>query len=344
MFSEDTTPIHNVMKWATMTLGTFCLVIVTYAIYSIPMEHVEGRILSRIPETVPWRVFTADEIEAGATLPGGTNVVFHLPLSFDHIERGVFFGFKGESVRYWGYCFPQNYVARRRELVEGFPGKMFLSERERFVRAEALRPRVDFSRLPTTKDELDQSRRPAEIRHQLEIFQPGALCYFMSERPITVGLDPDNDRLNSELERVAGTDPDNSDTDQDSLWDGIEYFTQTDPLRRDTDGDGLIDGIEDSNFDGNIDGNETDPRHRDTDSDGLCDGLCEVKLANNQRVLLGEDRNLNGVLDAGETDPRLWDTNRDGASDYAAYFNCQGGMDEFCIGSPNELAPGTFLD
>lgn len=277
-------------------------------------------------KTAPWVVLDEQDIESGATVPTHTNVVLHLPFSFTQIGREILLGQKGKHVRYWGYCFPQNYEPGIVSTRDGFPGQMFLSEKERAVRADlakAKAPQFSAIHLPT-KEQVQKlsARQVGTIRHQIELFKPGMLCYMMSEASLAIGLDPDGDGLNSKLEAQIGTDPANPDTDGDGISDGTEYLTGTSPLLRDTDGDGIIDGIEDKNWNGHIDAGESDPRTRDTDRDGLCDGFCRIRLANGQEIFAGEDRNLNGQVDEGETDPLKWDSFGDGYSDYQRFIQC----------------------
>jgi hypothetical protein len=280
----------------------------------------------RKTQTTNWKVITEEEVASGATIPADTNVVFHLPVESSELQREVLLGQKGKTTRYWGYCVPHNYDASIVKKRTGLPGLMFLSEKERAMRAkEALsnEPTFSLTHLPT-KQQVDQlnDRPEGVIRHQLDLFQGGMLCFIMTEAPLAIGLDPDGDGLNTKLEQELGTDPENPDSDGDGISDGVEYLSGTKPLIRDTDSDGLIDGIEDSNWNGKIDPGETDPRTWDTDHDGLCDGLCRVRLSNGQILYAGEDKNLNGTLDQGETDPRLWSTNDDGISDQVPFFNC----------------------
>ncbi len=147
------------------------------------------------------------------------------------------------------------------------------------------------------------------------------MCYIMSEEPLAIGTDHDQDLLNIKLEQEIGTDPNKADTDEDGILDGVEYLTGTDPLLRDTDGDNVIDGIEDKNRNGRVDPGETDPRKWDTDRDELCDGFCRVQ-AQNQWIFMGEDKNLNGIVDPGETDPLKWDSAGDGVGDYLKVLQC----------------------
>lgn len=273
-----------------------------------------------------WKVLTPADVQSGATIPPNTHVVFHLPDTFESISRRVLLGHKGETTRYWGYCIPQNAPTEITDTRTGFPGLLFLSEKERAIRAleaeEAAATYTPGGRLPTAEElqEKEEAGRGA-IRHQVELFKPNTLCYIMSEAPLPIGLDQDGDRLNDRLEKGIGTDITVPDTDGDGIIDGIEYLTNTNPRVRDTDNDGIIDGIEDANWNGREDPGETSPRVRDTDRDGLCDGMCREKLQK-QDYYMGEDKNLNGIVDEGESDPRKYSTKDNGISDQVPYIQC----------------------
>lgn len=282
--------------------------------------------LVREPVEYPWVSISPEQVMSGATIPPNTNVVFHLPeTGFRRIARETLFGLRGKKVRYWGYCFPANYDPQNVDKRRGFPGLIFLSEKERIARAEAMRkrkPRFSINVLPSADDIARISQRnPFPIRHQLELFDPATMCFIMTEEALAIGLDPDNDRLNDQLERELSTNRHIPDSDGDGVSDGIEHLYNTVPTVRDTDGDGLIDGIEDANWNGRIDSGETDPRSRDSDRDGLCDGMCRVRLKR-QDVFMGEDKNLNGEVDAGETDPSKWSTGENGISDEIQFLRC----------------------
>lgn len=185
---------------------------------------------------------------------------------------------------------------------------------------------------PTSNEELQRAAapNPSPIRHELEIFEPGMICYVQSAEPLAFGIDSDGDLLNNKLERELGTKIDNPDTDADGITDGVEYLHGTLPKTRDSDGDGLIDGLEDKNWNGRVDRWETDPRNKDTDKDGLCDGVCRHKFPRGKEAFIGEDKNLDGVVSSGETSPLLWSTRNDGTSDYQAYLNCELGDKKYC--------------
>ncbi|PIP64980.1 hypothetical protein COU77_00365 [Candidatus Peregrinibacteria bacterium CG10_big_fil_rev_8_21_14_0_10_49_16] len=340
--------LHLSLGWLTVLGGIGCTALVLFAVGKTPI--LEAR-LAPIPaqQRIPWHFITQEDIENGVTVPADTHVAFHLPDSFVTIDRRVLFGRQGEKVRYWGYCLPDNYdpeVAKRRA---GLPGLLFLSEAEREIREQQeLPPEKRFSVRypPTRREDLDkQKRKPPLIRHQFDTFEQSQLCYIMTASSLPMGLDSDNDGLNTKFEQQLGTHPDIADSDGDGLLDGIEHFYGSkpfahhlsgeraglNPLSRDTDVDGIIDGVEDKNRDGKLDDDETDPRKKDTDRDGLCDGLCITRIGRATKLLLGEDTNLNGKLDQNETDPLKEDSNGDGVTDFQAYFNCEAGLQEYCL-------------
>lgn len=300
-----------------------CLAVVAGA-YAGRQFQLTG-LIPRQPKTLPWKVIEDIDVESGSTIPASTNVVFHLPLTFEKMHRETLLGHKGKTTRYWGYCFPQNYdpaVAKRRR---GLPGQIFLSEAERQAQEALLKrkePSFSLGRLPTKEELALPDRVLGGIRHQFDFFTPGMLCYIQSAGGLTIGLDPDGDKLNDALEDELGTDPAQPDTDADGIWDGVEHLNGTDPFLRDTDSDGLLDGIEDDNWDGDTDRGETDPRVWDSDRDYLCDGWCRVRLKGKSEAFLGEDRNLNGEWDDGETSPLLIDSDNDGVRDEQEFLNC----------------------
>lgn len=283
-------------------------------------------LLARQKKQEVWVVIEDRQVMSGATVPPDVHVVFHVPLGITKINREVLLGLRGKDVRYWGYCYPENDSPELVGSRSGLKGLLFLSEKEREIRAQHARnasPKFSLSNLPTKDDVLRAAARPAQtIRHQIDFFKGGQLCYIMTDEPLAIGLDDDGDRLNNRLEKDLGTDPLVDDTDADGILDGIEYRYGLDPTLRDTDGDGILDGIEDANWNGLIDAGETNPRMLDTDRDGLCDGLCRKRLSNGQILYIGEDKNLNGVVDEGETDPLLPDTDGDGIHDFQEYLVC----------------------
>lgn len=295
-------------------------------------------VIPKPQEQEMWKTVTADMVSTGATIPAKTHVFLHLPGTMAPVTRETLFGRPARTVRYWGYCFASDDPANPPQSGT-LPGKVFLSEGERAARLRAKildeTPFTIFN--PPTQAELDQRPVSGVIRHQLEIFKPGMTCYVMSELPLAVGLDPDGDGLNDQLEKRHRTNPLRADTDRDGVRDDYEIFSlHSDPRVRDTDHDGLIDGIEDKNRNGILNIGETDPTKKDSDSDGLCDGYCEVRST--QRICSdntgntclnlpfkrweGEDRNLSGSIDSGETDPRKIDTDDDGVFDHQEYYNC----------------------
>jgi hypothetical protein len=265
-------------------------------------------------------------VGSGTTIPDNTHVVFHLPGTFLSIPRETLLGHKGKEVRYWGYCIPQNAPEELTDTRSGFPGLIFLSEKERQIRALAearLQPVYSpGARLPTAEELEQQAQlRKGAIRHQIESFKPNTMCYIMTEESLAIGLDHDNDRLNDKLEKEVGTNPNIPDSDGDGIIDGVEYMNDLDPTIRDTDSDGIIDGIEDADWDGRQDYDETNPRLKDSDRDGLCDGICRRRLQKRE-YYMGEDQNLNGLVDEGETDPRKYSTKNDGVSDEVLFLQC----------------------
>lgn len=358
-FSAAVSALQKTCRWITIVSGILSVVVVSYALMFAPAPLSARLLPAKQKQELPWLFIDQAEVEEGITIPADTHVAFHLPSTFTKIQREVLFGRQGENTRYWGYCLPVDEdpdIVKRRT---GFPGLLYLSEKEREARGllakavEERTPKKTLSvwNLPKSKDDLQPPKKTKDkIRHEVEFFEPNALCYIMSAGPLALGLDQDGDGLNARFERQIGTHPDVADTDGDGLTDGIEHFFGTttklhhltglrsslNPLIRDSDQDGIIDGIEDMNRNGNVDPDETDPRTKDTDRDGLCDGLCLTPIRN-QKLLLGEDLNLDGKVDrdtngkAKETDPRKADTNGDGVSDFQAYFNCQLGMKQYCL-------------
>lgn len=327
MPSDHLLRLRHLCKWSTITLGILCLVTVS-AVVMQPEGSVHAIILRQKEKTTPWRIFQPGDVENGEAVPANTNIVFHLPIVMPSIDREVLLGQRGKEVRYWGYCFPQNYDPKVVQKRDGLPGQIFLSEKERAVRerTEALKmaqsaPAFSPLRFPTEQELNPPTPQKSVIRNQIDTFTGGMMCYLMSEAPLSIGLDPDGDLLNNELEREIGTNPQTPDTDGDGIWDGVEKMSNVSPLLRDTDSDGLIDGLEDKNWNGKVDANETDPRQWDTDRDGLCDGICRVKLSNGQSIFLGEDVNLNGKMDSSETNPLIPMTHA-GINDYQFRLNC----------------------
>lgn len=330
---------RRTLKWSTLSLGALSLFVVGYAAiinsgYVTP-ESLEGRLLpAQTQGQMKWITISAEQVASGTTIPANSNVVINIPDEVKTIARRTLFGRSGDTIRYWGYCFPANYAEAKTNTRYGFPGEVFLSESERKARASKLEAeqRRTFSVFKNlTSEDLNQTtRKPASyIRHELEIFEGGTSCYVMTEKPIPVGIDRDEDGLNSALERAHGASDLNPDTDGDGVTDALEVFRlSTFPTKRDSDGDGIIDGIEDSNRNGRYDPGETNPMEWDTDRDGLCDGLCKV---NKGQDLRGEDKNLNGTYepDLNEYDPRTMDSDNDGIrDDHEVYLCITGGGDD----------------
>ncbi len=338
--------IIRYMSKHTHILGTaFFLLSLSYAWMMLAVvqpesgDMLQGLVLRRVATDKPpaWVTITSKQTDSGATVPKHTNVIFHLPFDIARTQRLTLFGNASKEIRYWGYCFPDDYDPAAVQPV-GLPGKVFLSEAERKWRAEreaANKPLYTIY-FPPNQTTLSQTARRT-IRHQVDSFYAGQTCYVMTDRELPIGTDRDLDGLNVQLEKQYETDPALSDTDSDGIADGVEvYALLTNPILRDTDSDGLIEGFEDRNRNGRVDPGETSPTNRDSDSDGLCDGLCRV--SNTKKICSdyvgrecvelpydrweGEDKNLNGVLDANETNPLLQDSNGDGVLDDQEYYNC----------------------
>jgi hypothetical protein len=330
MLSLISTRTQNILSRGILAVGILAITTVGILL-ALKYTTISAFLLAPKPQP-PWFVLSEQQVDSGATIPAGTNVIFHLPFDFTTIDREVLFGQKGKTTRYWGYCFPQNYDPNVVSTRVGFPGQMFLSEKEQADRAAAAlknQPQFSLQNPPTTQPQVahQQDRIVSTIRNQINVFKPGMLCYIMTESSLAIGLDPDGDGLNDKLEAELNTDPQNPDTDGDGIKDGVEFMTGTSPTLRDTDGDGIIDGIEDKNQNGRVDPGETDPRTADTDRDGLCDGMCRMRLSNGQQLYSGEDRNLNGIVDNGETDPLKVDSESglsgdDGYNDYQRFLKC----------------------
>lgn len=336
MISLNTQQTRRVMQWATVALGGLSMGLVVYGFAgSSAPEGTQARLLpDHLTHRTEWVTITPAQILSGTTIPASTNVIIDLPVEITRITRKTLFGRKGDTVRYWGYCFPQNLDDATANARRGFPGDLFLSEREREVRREILiqQRRRTFSVFEnlTAADLNELEPEPhSRIRHQLEIFTGGTQCYVMTEKSLPIGADDDGDGLNNALERGYGSDIRNQDTDGDGVNDGLEVFRAlSHPTKRDSDGDGIIDGVEDANRNGRFDPGETSPTEWDTDRDGLCDGYCKV---NKGQDLRGEDKNLNGIYepDQGEFDPRVVDSDGDGVLDeHEVYLCVLGGGDD----------------
>lgn len=327
MVIQKNLPINRLLRWSTMGLGISSLALIVFAFGTTSSEgdRFSGRLLpSHLQREQQWVTISVEQVREGRSIPAHTNVIIHIPEEIIRITRRTLLGRLGDRVRYWGYCFPQNYDEAQALRKQGFPGILFLSELEREERDKiSVSNRTE--KFSVTRDlndtDLNRVREVrGTIRHQKEIFLGGESCYLMTEEPLPIGTDNDGDGANSAIEKDAGSDPNNPDSDGDGISDGLEIFRLlTLPTKRDTDGDGLIDGIEDANRNGRVEDSETNPREWDSDRDGLCDGLC---LVNKGTELRGEDKNLNGLIDKNETDPRKKDTDKDGILDEQEYFNC----------------------
>ncbi len=329
MISLNTQTYRNVMKYSTSVLGTLSLALVVYGFSQHPSESMEGRLLPQQmrEQQMKWVTLNAEDIMSGATIPQDTNTIIHIPEEVVRITRRTLFGRSGDTVRYWGYCFPHQNEDTTVRNRNGFPGDLFLSEAEREARRQILiqqrrRTFSVFENLTETDLNEAQPDPKSRIRHQKEVFEGGTTCFVMSQKSIPIGIDKDGDSLNSALERAYGSSEDNPDSDADGVEDGLEVFRAgTHPTKRDSDGDGIIDGIEDTNRNGRFEAGETNPMEWDTDRDGLCDGLCKV---NKGQDLRGEDKNLNGIYepDENEYDPRVVDSDGDGVLDEHEVYLC----------------------
>jgi len=290
---------------------------------------------------VEWKTITAEDVEKGATVPPHVNVIFHLPIDMERITRKVLLGPSGQTVRYWGYCFPESMADEDNVNKWGLPGKIFLSEMEQTKVQEKIQEE-ERTRFTTPRGFTEDTFAEANsirgvIRHQKEVFTAGETCYLMTEEALPIGTDNDKDQVNSRVEKEYKTLPYNPDTDGDGILDGLEiYGLKTSPIMRDTDGDGIIDGIEDKNQNGRVDPGETNPTLQDSDRDGLCDGYCVVDYSTRtgysapqdfvpktkNKFVYWEDKNLNGQLDEGETDPLSADTDGDGVLDEQEFYRC----------------------
>ena len=334
--------VRKASGWTTLYLGAVCALLVTVSVQHQHPSGLPARLLpAHLRGEIRWVTVRADQVLLGATVPAHNNVILHIPTDITRIARKVLFGNSGKSIRYWGYCFPKNAAEERSARRSGLPGKIFLSEREREHQlAEELRMRKEHFSRPRDLNEMVLNERPGPrgtIRHQKEIFFGGETCYVMTEAPLPVGTDADNDGANNKVEQRERSDPNNRDTDGDGLSDGIEIFSLfTQVTIRDTDADGLIDGVEDKNKNGRRDPGETSPLEWDSDHDGLCDGFCTVGagvrtgysapksyVPEIKQEILWEDKNLNGELDEGETDPLKVDTDGDGILDDQEFYVCQ---------------------
>ncbi len=327
---------HKISSAGGLTSLSLAIAAVIVVGVSSGPSSLQARVIERQKTTGDWRTLSELDVGSGSTIPQGRHVFFHVPAQVNTIDREVLLGGRGAQVLYWGYCFPGENDAGNLAQSVGFPGKIFLSEAER-ARRKAIDDRrnafLPFRPLTAQPQRLTEE---GPIHHQLDTFRGGMTCYIMTDKPLPIGIDADNDGLNSQLERGHNTNPQIADTDGDGLSDGIEVRTGTNPNRRDTDGDGLLDGIEDANHNGRFEGDETDPRVLDSDGDTLCDGFCHVfrvrKMCKDNKgiqctdipygQMMGEDKNFNGKVDKGETDPRKASTAGDGINDDVRFYKC----------------------
>ncbi len=309
-------------------------------------QFTAGLILPKNPVNPRWAYLDPWEVESGATIQADTNVTFHLPEDMPTIRRETLLGGRGWRIRYWGYCFQNEDDPNSPPQDTGFPGRMFLSELERYIRLQNSTVPIYPITAPPTKEEIERDIQAATthglIRHQVEDFTGGQNCYIMSNAPLPIGTDRDGDGLNTQLEIQYKTSSDMPDTDQDGAFDGVEVLNlHTDPVNPDSDGDGIPDGIEVHGHTKVMPG-DTDPLIMDSDHDGLCDGLCMVdrnrqyctpenvpRCTGFAKRWAGEDKNLNGEVDDDETDPLKSDSDDDGILDIQEYYNCllDGGSD-----------------
>ena len=319
--------LRTTLLGATSALGLLSVGLIGYTfVQTTSSPPIEGRLLpQQLRKEQVWESISIEEMRAGDTIQPHINTIIFIPDEVERITRRTLFGRSGDTVRYWGYCFPQSYEEMEAMKKRGFPGTVFLSEEERRMQNNTItakRQSAITSLNHLTEDRLNNNlpRQYNAIRHQQEIFTGGMVCYVMTNEALPIGTDEDDDGANIEVEKTHNSNPNKVDTDGDGVRDGLEiFYLGTHPDKRDSDGDGIIDGVEDKNRNGKIDIDESNPMVWDSDRDGLCDGLCKV---NNGKELRGEDKNLNGILDEGETSPIHIDTDGDGILDEQEYFNC----------------------
>ncbi|RAH15662.1 MAG: hypothetical protein CMB56_002275 [Methanobacteriota archaeon] len=106
------------------------------------------------------------------------------------------------------------------------------------------------------------------------------------------------------------TDPTEADTDGDGITDGTEVNSgygnpslSTDPRNNNTDGDAWDDGEEDTNFNGQIDGNESDPTRREDTGDFDEDGIENWEENLTCTEWNNADTDYGGVSDGDELNP-----------------------------------------
>ena len=332
--------------WMALTLGIMFLALMGYGFLeseSGTEEQLAARLLpAHMRGQVEWKTISEEDMERGATVPAHVNVIFHLPIDMERITRKVLLGPSGKTVRYWGYCFPEDIgIGEDTHAKWGLPGKIFLSEMEQTKVQERLQEE-ERARFTTPRGFTEETFEEARsirgiIRHEKEVFEAGETCYLMTEEVLPIGVDNDKDGVNSRVETEHKTLPYDADSDDDGILDGLEiYGLKTSPLMRDTDGDGIIDGVEDANQNGRVDSGETNPVLRDSDRDGLCDGYCVVDYSTRtgysapqdfvpqkqNKYVYWEDKNLNGKLDEKETDPLSVDTDGDGVLDDQEFYRC----------------------
>ena len=326
----------NIHPLALLALGASAIAAIVYLAGS---SDITARLTQRdIQHVIPWVTITEQDVRDGVTAQPDVHILLHIPAEIRSITRSTLFGRRGKTIRYWGYCLPQDPKYTREG--SGFPGPMYLSEKEREVqiariRAEEGQGQSIYENL-TNRGVSETGELTGAIQHEKNVFFGGDTCYLMAEQSLPIGLDDDGDGLNTQLEIQYSTDLLDSDTDDDGIEDGDEVFTlKSIPTTQDSDGDGLPDGTEDKNRNGRYDSGETSPINIDTDNDGLCDGHCVIE-ANGSNGFIApegfvpkdggketwEDKNLNGVVDENETDPLKVDTDGDGILDEQEFFFC----------------------
>ena len=324
--------VRSIAGWLSLSCGcAFALLLVlSYAQKPHPFELAARLLPEHMRNASEWKTISAEEVASGTEVPVDTNVIFTIGNSVENISRRTLFGRVGETVRYWGFCFPKDYEEADRLRKSGLPGHVFLSEAERVIH-EPKQNDIRFAQARSIKEHQSNKEQHAARNKHVAVkdtkprFQGGDVCFLMVDGStgtiVRMGLDDDSDGLNNEWEKHLSTNPNNPDTDGDGIPDGIERHGElgTDPIKRDTDNDGLMDGIEDANGNGRRDEDETDPTNPDTDYDTLCDGLCPD---GDSEKLVGEDVNLNGVQDEGETSPLIADTDGDSLRDQEEFYFC----------------------
>lgn len=310
---------------------------------------IKGVVVEQPQKEPDFRRYRTEEVTVGLTMPADTHIIFTVPSNINAIDRITFFGGPElDAQRYWGYCYKGDELRQADGRTTYHPDRFFYSTGERIASniASASTLRSDD---PLAVLEYLRSGEPQKIESLREVFRGGETCYLMTSVSLAAGPDYDGDYLNTKMESLSGTDPNNPDTDFDEMQDAHEIFvTHTSAVSADTDADGLSDSCEDENRNGRLDPEDTSPLRWDTDNDGLCDGdgnapgcheekfmnivktdFCDPKVPYSECAVLGpavrgEDKNRNCKFDAGETDPRNPETytiDGVGMSDWQYWFN-----------------------